>query len=113
MLILIGFKDEELRRIAERFETCIAVPRGKEERKLEEIIQNPPEYSGQRLGEQRIVIMHAIPKDNISKTMRELRKIVNEHIIFATSTPTSLQWKLRDLINELLEEDAYFRNRSR
>ncbi len=113
MLILIGFEDDELHRISERFEDCIPVPEEAKERKLEDIIRAPPEYTGQRLGQQRIVIMHDIPKEKISETMRKIRSIVGKHIIFATSTPTSMQWKLTDLIEELLEEDEYFRNRTK
>lgn len=113
MLLLIGFENEEIEKLKEIFKNVIAVSKDMEEMKLSEVIEKKEEGRGGRLGQQRIVIMHDIPKEEIGSTINSIKKMIDKHIIFATSTPTSLQWKIRDLVEELLEEDRYFRSRSK
>ncbi len=113
MLLLIGFESEEIEKIKGIFEDVITVSKDMEDVKLREIIEQRKEGSGEILGQQRIVIMHDIPKEKIGSTIKGIRSIIGEHIIFATSTPTSLQWKIADLVEELLEEDRYFRSHSK
>ncbi|WP_366513790.1 DUF3783 domain-containing protein [Thermococcus aggregans] len=56
----------------------------------------------------KFIIMHNLSNKNISKVIKVLRSHgING--IFATTTPTSLTWKLEDLLNELIREDEYFR----
>ena len=110
MLLLIGFPEDEVNRLQEKYADTIAISAEMEEKVLEEIIKegkNAENY--QVLGEQRMVIMHDVPKESLSKIMRDIREEIGQHIIFATSTPTSLKWKISDLMEELLEEDRYFR----
>jgi DNA primase catalytic subunit len=75
---------------------------------LHEIIKFPPKHVSREIEEERIVIMHEVPREKIGEIIREIRKKIPMHIIFATSTPTSLEWKIKDLIEELKEEDLYF-----
>ncbi len=111
MLLLIGFPKEEIERIKERMnEDVLPVTAHWENDKLKDIIgRDAEEY--ERLGEQRIVIMHDVEKSRISQVMRDVRSMVEEHVIFATSTPTSLEWEIYKLVEELIEEDQYFRSR--
>ncbi len=113
MLLLIGFENDEIEKIKEIFKDVITVSKDMAEMKLIEIIEKKEELSGERLGQQRIVIMHDIPNEKIGSTINTIKKTIDKHVIFATSTPTSLQWKIRNLMEELLEEDRYFRSRSK
>ncbi len=109
MLLLVGFTEEEIRVIKKRIREKIMVLReGDKDRVLEDIIKSESSRGARRLGEDRFVIMHDVPRERISEVMRGLREIVPFHIIFATTTPTSLQWKLNELLQELKEEDLYF-----
>ena len=110
MLLLIGFPEDEIRRIEERFEDVFPINAEWENEKVKDILSKakPEEYI--RFGGQRIVIMHDMDSKDISPTMKEIRSIVDEHIIFATTTPTSLEWELNKLVEELMEEDQYFRS---
>ncbi len=106
MLILVGFTEEELKKIDDEY---YAVPPEFLDWKVEELIEKKP--AGEKyvpVEDGKFVIMHDIPKEEISATMKRVRNAVDGHIIFATTTPTSLKWKLADLLSELKEEDAYF-----
>ena len=110
MLLLIGFPGDEIERLRGKYTDTISISAEMEDRVLEDIIKEGKSAENyQVLGEQRMVIMHNVSKENLSKIMSEIRKEIGKHIIFATSTPTSLKWKVSDLMEELLEEDRYFR----
>ncbi len=110
MLLLIGFPEDEVKRLKEKYADIIPIAADMEDRVLEEIIKEGKSSENyQILGDQRMVIMHDVPKENLSKLISKIRKEIGKHIIFATSTPTSLKWKISDLMEELLEEDRYFR----
>ncbi len=112
MLLLIGFPEDEVKRLKEKYPEIIPISADMEDRVLEEIIKEEKSSENyQVLGEQRMVILHNVPKENLSNLISEIRKEIGRHIIFATSTPTSLKWKISDLMEELLEEDRYFRER--
>ncbi len=53
--------------------------------------------------------MHGIPNEKVKEVMERVRLLGILDVIFATTTPTSLTWKLEDLLNELIREDEYFR----
>jgi len=110
MLLLIGFPEDEVEKLEKKYDDIIPVSAQMENKMLEEIIKERKiEENYQVLGEQRMVIMHDVPRENLSKIMRDIREEIGQHIIFATSTPTSLKWKISDLMKELIEEDMYFR----
>ena len=60
--------------------------------------------------EPKIVILHGFDKPEILKAMRIIKEnFQGEDIIFASTTPTSLTWKVEDLINELKQEHEEFK----
>ncbi len=112
MLLLIGFPEEEMEKIKKSVgDIILPISESQSDMVLEDIIKDKNKTSYTRFGEQRIVIMHDVPKEEIGNRIREIRKIIGEHIIFATTTPTSLKWQLYKLVEELLEEDKYFRSK--
>ncbi|ANQ53090.1 MULTISPECIES: DUF3783 domain-containing protein [Thermosipho] len=55
--------------------------------------------------DKRFVILHGFEKDDIFKVMKILKENFPEkELIFATTTPTNLNWKLSDLIVEIEKE---------
>ena len=112
MLLLIGFPEEEIELLQRSVEEEIyPVSDELANSLLEDIIRERKRIPYRRFGEQRIVIMHNVPKEKIGETIKGIRAIIREHIIFATSTHTSLKWQLYKLVEELLEEDEYFRSK--
>jgi hypothetical protein len=110
MLIAIGFDEQELEKLR-TLGDVLAVSRDALGITLRDFIEKFPEGNYVKVDGSKIVIMHDIPGDKIGATMRSVRAVVDGHIIFATTTPTSLTWKISELIDELEEEDRYFRKR--
>jgi D-ribose pyranose/furanose isomerase RbsD len=60
--------------------------------------------------EQKVVILHGFDKPEILKVMKLLKEnFQGEDLIFASTTPTSLTWRVEDLINELKQEHEEFK----
>jgi len=112
MLLLIGFPKEEIELLQNNLkEDIYPVSEELSDWILEDIIREKRDVGYHRFGHQRIVIMHEIPKETLGEIIKNIRAIIKEHTIFATSTPTSLKWPLFKLVEELIEEDEYFRTK--
>ncbi len=111
MIIAVGFEKEELQKLKE-YDTVICASDDMRTWKVRDIIEKAQknEYCN-KIKAPRIVIMHNVPNERISVLMKGIRSTVNERVIFATTTPTSLDWNLDNLIAELEEEDAFFRGK--
>ena len=114
MILLIGFTPEEIKKIMNEVNEKIRPVNVEESMEiLENIIRRDENSSYKRLGDERIVLFHDIENGKIRELILKIRKIIQGHIIFATTTPTSIKWKVRDLIEELKEEDRYFMQRKK
>ena len=114
MILLIGFTSEEIKKIMNEVNERFRLVDAEESMEiLDNIIRRNEKSSYKRLGDERIVLFHDIENDKIRELIFKMRKIIPEHIIFATTTPTSLKWKVGLLIEELKEEDRYFMQRKK
>lgn len=61
--------------------------------------------------DERIVLIHGFSRDETIAVMRAAKTAVSDPqgVAFTTSTPTNLDWKLRDLIVEVREEHEFMR----
>jgi len=60
--------------------------------------------------EERVIIMHNFEKAEISKLLKVIREAFpDKEFIFASTTPTNLEWRVQDLIGELKKEHEEFR----
>jgi len=63
-----------------------------------------------------VIVMHGFTHDQMIAIMRAAKAAAKElgldplSIAFSSSTPTNLEWKLKDLINEVREEHEYMKN---
>ncbi|ABS60415.1 MULTISPECIES: DUF3783 domain-containing protein [Fervidobacterium] len=58
----------------------------------------------------KVVLLHNFEKSEILKLMKAVKETFpGEEIIFASTTPTSLEWKVKDLIDELNKEHEEFK----
>jgi hypothetical protein len=61
-------------------------------------------------GGENVIVFHGFSKEKLSKVMEAVKKVSDgDDVIMAVSTPTSLEWKLKDLIEELTKEHQYFK----
>ena len=110
MLVVVGFKKDEIEELM-NIDDVYSISKTVLDMPLKEIIENRPEVNFTVVEGRKFVIIHNVPKENIAKMINSIRDKFGSDIIFATTTPTSLNWKVSDLLQELLEEDTYFRNR--
>lgn len=67
--------------------------------------------SDKRQADERVVLIHGFSREETIAIMRAAKSAAEDPqgIAFTTSTPTNLDWKLRDLIAEVREEHEYMR----
>ncbi|MGB4752675.1 MAG: DUF3783 domain-containing protein [Fervidobacterium sp.] len=60
--------------------------------------------------EERVIIMHNFEKGEVSKLLKVIREAFpDKEFIFASTTPTNLEWKVQYLIGELKKEHEEFK----
>ncbi len=61
--------------------------------------------------DERVVLIHGFSREETIAIMRAAKSVSADPqgIAFTTSTPSNLDWKLRDLIIEVREEHEYMR----
>ena len=111
MILLIGFEKDEIskiKKILAEFEVY-EVPEYCRDWVVEEVVAKAPTFEGDGNWHWRkFVIMHNLSNEDVKRVIKALR---SQGIsgIFATTTSTSITWKLEDFLNELIREDEYFR----
>lgn len=60
----------------------------------------------------KVIVMNGFSQQEILQIMRTVKALFDEprDLIFATTTKTNLDFKLRDLIQDLSEDHEYLRN---
>ncbi|NOZ91892.1 MAG: DUF3783 domain-containing protein [Dictyoglomi bacterium] len=56
-----------------------------------------------------IFIMHGVPREKLSDVMQAVRSVLGKDVIFSITTETNLQWKVQDLIEELISEHEHMK----
>ncbi len=70
---------------------------------------------GNKRKDERTIIFHGFSGEELETLIKILKKNFPDYkdIILATTTKTSLEWKVKDLINELIEEREYFKKQNK
>ena len=73
-------------------------------------MSNEPENT--KNPDERMVLIHGFSREETIAIMRAAKSAVSDPqgIAFTTSTPSNIEWKLRDVITEVREEHEYMRN---
>ncbi|WP_099210801.1 DUF3783 domain-containing protein [Thermococcus henrietii] len=108
-LLLIGFTEEEIERIAKLGYPILPVPEHFRKLTLTEILERTTEDGNLDWTGERFVIMHDLDNEGIKRVIGDVRKLAEGRVIFATTTETNLSWTLEELLEELRREDEYFR----
>ncbi len=64
---------------------------------------------------EKVIIFHGFTGEELEILIKILKKDFPKYkdTILATTTETSLNWKVKELINELIEEREYFKKQSK
>ncbi|MFO7729347.1 MAG: DUF3783 domain-containing protein [Spirochaetia bacterium] len=73
-------------------------------------MSNEPEST--KNPDERLVLIHGFSREETIAIMRAAKSVTADPqgIAFTTSTPSNIEWKLRDVIAEVREEHEYMRN---
>lgn len=111
MIFLIGFEEDEVGLIKGtlRGYEIHEIPEYCRDWVLQEIVDKAErlEGSGNWHG-RKFLIMHDLENHEVKDVITKVKALKVGRVIFATTTPTSLLWKLEDLANELIKEDERF-----
>ena len=68
--------------------------------------------SNDRQDRYRVIFMHGFTQEEMTRIMRGVRSVVEDptEVAFCTSTPNNLEWRVRDLLKDVMEEHEYMRN---
>ncbi|MBN1649219.1 MAG: DUF3783 domain-containing protein [Spirochaetales bacterium] len=64
------------------------------------------------MSDERLVLIHGFSRDDTIKVMRAVKSAIEndpQGIAFTTTTPTNLEWPVKDLIREVRTEHEYMR----
>ncbi|ACJ16306.1 hypothetical protein, conserved [Thermococcus onnurineus NA1] len=110
-VLLIGFNEDEVEKIMDVLNglDVLEVPEYCRGWIVGEIVTKAEKLRGSSYWHLRkFVIMHDVDNETLKGVIKAVRSLDLGRVIFATTTETSLTWKLEDLLNELMEEDEYF-----
>ncbi|MCD6383224.1 MAG: DUF3783 domain-containing protein [Thermoplasmata archaeon] len=111
MILLIGFREDEVERIEEAMgEEVFSIGEVGLTRELGEVVKSPQRYSGFADVGGRYLIVHSAPGGRLGEIIQTVKMVVEGDVIPATTTPTSLKWVVKDLLQELKKEHEYFKS---
>ncbi len=64
---------------------------------------------------EKVIYLHGFEKDDLFKVIRAIKAEVDNpgEIAFSTSTPTNLEWKIKDMIAEVRQDHAFFKEQEK
>ena len=110
-VLLIGFTEEESKKVRDALHMVgvFGVPEYCKDWVVSEIVERAEELNGSSDWHLRkFVIMHGLDNETLKAVIRAVKSLNLGRVIFATTTETSLTWRLEDLLEELMAEDEYF-----
>ncbi|NJF26062.1 DUF3783 domain-containing protein [Thermococcus sp. Bubb.Bath] len=112
MIFLIGFSEDEVKLIRDAFDgvPVYEIPSYCGVWVLSEVIEKADSLEGSgNWHERKFFLMHDLSNEEVKEALKKMKSLGFRGVIYATTTPNSLTMKLNELIEEWLEEDAYFR----
>ncbi|WP_048146570.1 DUF3783 domain-containing protein [Pyrococcus abyssi] len=107
----IGFSEQEIEELRRLGLDIICIPEYCRDWVVSSIVENTDELEGRCDWHfKKFIIMHNASNEDIKRVIK-LVKPKFKDVIFATTTETSLTWRLDDLLQELIREDEYFKRR--
>ncbi|MCD6559687.1 DUF3783 domain-containing protein [Palaeococcus sp. (in: euryarchaeotes)] len=111
MIFLIGFDEKEVEIIKKTLKEyrVYGIPQYCRDWILQEIVEKAPKLEGDcNWHARKFFLMHNLEDTRVKEVLEKIKSLNLGRIIFATTTPTSLTWRLEDLMGEWIKEDEYF-----
>lgn len=110
-VLVVGFMPDEVEKLRKALPVPVfEVPEYCRDWAVSEVVDKAEELSGSSYWHLRkFVIMHDVNNETLKEVIRSVKSLDLGRVIFATTTETSLTWRLEDLLNELMAEDEYFK----
>ncbi|WP_148883614.1 DUF3783 domain-containing protein [Thermococcus aciditolerans] len=110
-ILVVGFMPDEVEKLRKALPVPVfEVPEYCRDWVVSEVVDKAEELSGSSYWHLRkFVIMHDVEDETLKGIIGTVKSLDIGRVIFATTTETSLTWKLEDLLNELMAEDEYFK----
>ncbi|MCF6334236.1 MAG: DUF3783 domain-containing protein [Spirochaetales bacterium] len=63
----------------------------------------------------KVIFFHGFERDDVFKIIKAIKAAVPNpgDIAFSTSTPTNLEWKIKDMVTEVMEDHAFFKEQEK
>ena len=63
----------------------------------------------------KVIYFHGFERDDVFKIIKAIKACVDypKEIAFSTSTPTNLEWKIKDMVTEVREDHVFFKEQER
>ena len=64
---------------------------------------------GNKMKEGKVILLHGFDREEIAKILKAVKSVADDPkaIAFAMSTPTNLEWKIRDFIDDVRGDHEY------
>lgn len=64
---------------------------------------------------EKVIYFHGFERDDVFKIIKAIKASVDypTEIAFSTSTPTNLEWKIKDMVAEVREDHAFFKKQEK
>ena len=65
--------------------------------------------------QEKVIYFHGFERDDVFKIIKAIKGSVSKpgEIAFSTSTPTNLEWKIKDMVAEVREDHAFFKDQEK
>lgn len=116
MIFLIGFNEDEVEEIKGMLSEfkVYEIPQYCRDWVVQAIVEKAEELKGSCDWHlKKFVLMHNLENPQIKEVLTRIKSLNLGKVIFATTTSTSLTWKLENLLEELIREDEYFQELKR
>ncbi|ASJ11179.1 hypothetical protein A3L12_07650 [Thermococcus sp. P6] len=110
-VLIIGFNSREVEKLREAIDVPVfEVPEYCGDWVVRDVVERAEELRGSGdWHERKFVIMHELENEALKDVIGSVRSLNLGDVIFAATTENSLTFRLKDLLEELMEEHEYFR----
>ena len=65
--------------------------------------------------QEKVIFFHGFEREDVFKIIKAIKATVDNpgEIAFSTSTPTNLEWKIKDMVTEVMEDHAFFKEQEK
>ena len=79
------------------------------------IRSNTKEYAIANSSKEKVIFFHGFEREDVFKIIKAIKASASnpKEIAFSMSTPTNLEWKIKDMVTEVREDHAFFKEQEK